>query len=54
MLALRVTDFEHAVGCLCNSACSLSVSLVYREVQTRQKQLAVNRGSADSGAGSDA
>ena len=41
MLALRVTDFKHAVGCLRNSACSLSVSLVYREVQARQKQLAV-------------
>src|SRR5580704_13306046 len=41
MLALRVTDSEHAVGCLDNSACSLSVHLAYREVQTRQKQLAV-------------
>src|ERR1700693_5532219 len=40
-LALRVTDFEHAVGCLRNSACSLSVSLIYRKVQARQKQLAV-------------
>jgi len=40
MLALRVTDFEHAAGCSRNSAC-LSVGLVYREVQTRQKELAV-------------